>query len=106
MRPAARLGWTSVLAFAGAVVAYVSGIWGGHFLDLRATSDYCSAKPLAFPATAWSWFPLGHQCRWSDGTSSDLVGSYVNPIVFGCLIAAVVSAVLAARIARRDRVGT
>lgn len=48
-------------AFASSLVAgvaYFLGIWHGHFIDLRPTSEYCSTKPLANVPTSWSWIPL------------------------------------------------
>lgn len=64
-------------------------MWAGHFFDLRATSEFCSEKPLAFPATSWTWVPLRYLCRWSDGTTTDLVPSHVNPAAAIYLVAAV-----------------
>ncbi|GAA1012709.1 hypothetical protein Aple_014620 [Acrocarpospora pleiomorpha] len=86
-----------LLALVAAAVTYLYGFWVGGFLELRATSEYCADKPLAFPATSWSWVPLRHQCRWSDGGATDLVPWYVNPVVFSCLGVAAVCMVLAIR---------
>ncbi|GAA0981336.1 hypothetical protein GCM10009555_049320 [Acrocarpospora macrocephala] len=94
----------SFLALFTAAATYVHGFWAGGFLELRATSEYCADKPLAFPATSWSWLPLRHQCRWHDGGATDLVPWYVNPVVFICLVAAAVCMVLAIRTAHRNRI--
>ncbi|WP_431883860.1 hypothetical protein [Micromonospora gifhornensis] len=92
-----------VVAPAAAIVTYVHGLWVSHLLDIRATSEYCTAKPLASTATSADWLPLRHVCRYADGTSTDLVPGYVNPIIFLCLFIAVVSTALALRSARRSR---
>ncbi|MGW3603986.1 hypothetical protein [Micromonospora sp. NPDC005161] len=90
----------TVVAPAGAVIVYLHGVWAGHFIDLRATSEYCSAKPLASTPTSTDWLPLRHLCRYNDGTTADLVPAYVNPIAFLCLAVAVVCTALAVRSAR------
>jgi hypothetical protein len=106
MRTRTRYVSGTLLALLAAAAFYVHGVWVGHFLDLTPTSDYCAAKPLAFPATSWTWFPLTHRCRWNDGTTTDLVPWYVNVLVFACLGAAVTFVVLAIRGARRNRTTT
>ncbi|MFF3671925.1 hypothetical protein [Microtetraspora malaysiensis] len=97
---------TRLLPYPALLVAgvfYVHGIWEGRFLELRPTSEYCADKPLAFPATSWTWLPLTHQCRWSDGTTTDLVPAYVNPVVYACLALVLACIVMAVRAARRNR---
>ncbi|MGI5522744.1 hypothetical protein ACQEUX_17700 [Micromonospora sp. CA-259024] len=91
----------TVVAPTSAIVIYLHGVWAGHFLDLRATSEYCSAKPLGSTPTSTDWVPLRHLCRYADGTTSNLVPAYVNPIVFLCLAAGVACTALAVRAARR-----
>jgi hypothetical protein len=102
MKPGTRFVRGTLLALLAAAACYGHGVWVGHFLELAPTSDYCAAKPLAFPATNWTWLPLTHRCRWNDGTTADLVPSYVNVLVFACLGAAVTFAVLAIRGVRRN----
>ena len=91
---------SGLLAMVVAAVIYLHGFWAGDFYTFRATSEYCFDKPLAFPATSWTWLPLRHMCNWDDGTSTDLVPVYVNPILFVCLAAAVICMVPAIRAAR------
>lgn len=90
-----RLLYRPYLALFVAPTVYLLGIWDGHFLDLRANSEYCTAKPLGSPATSWSWLPLTHKCHWSDGTTTDLVPGYVNPTVIASLVFAAICGVLA-----------
>ncbi|MEV6690771.1 hypothetical protein AB0M35_04765 [Micromonospora sp. NPDC051196] len=87
----------TVVAPAAAVVTYLHGLWVSHLLDLRATSEYCAAKPLASTATSADWLPLRHLCHYADGTTTDLVPAYVNPTVFLCLGITVMSTALALR---------
>lgn len=88
----------SFAALAGAVVVHLSGVWSGHFLDLRPTSDYCSRAELGEPPITWSFFPLSHRCHYVGGGSQELVPAYVNPVLFLCLAAAVVFVVRAVRL--------
>ncbi|KAB1927525.1 hypothetical protein F8280_06955 [Micromonospora noduli] len=97
----ARLVVGTIVAPFAAVGVYLHGLWAGHFLDLRATSVYCPAKPLASTSTSADWLPLRHLCRYADGTTTELVPPYVNPIVFLCLAIAVACTALALRSARR-----
>jgi hypothetical protein len=97
----------SFLALAAAGVTYIYGFWTGQFLSLAPTSEMCTApRPRGTPPMSWTLFPLSNQCRWADGTSTDLVPWYVNPILFVCLATAVVCVVLAIRAARRHRTPT
>jgi len=73
-----------VVAPAAAVIVYLHGVWVGPFLDLRAISEFCPAKPVA-----------------STPTSTDLVPAYVNPVVFLCVAAGVACTALAVRSTRR-----
>ncbi|MER7415628.1 hypothetical protein ABT346_02380 [Micromonospora peucetia] len=90
-----------VVAPSAAIAVYLHGLWAAHFLDLRATSEYCSAKPLASTATSAEWLPLRHRCRYADGTTTDLVSAHVNPVVFLCLAIAVACTAVALRSTRR-----
>lgn len=103
MRTTAYFVRWALLALLVGAIAYGYGFWSGRFLDLGPTSGYCPAKPLAFPATTWTWFPLTDRCHYTDGSTTELVPVYVNPILFTSLAAAVVCVVLAVRAARRDR---
>jgi hypothetical protein len=95
------LGLLAALLTAVAVTTYAHGVWVGRFLELRATNEYCDDRPLAFPATDWSWVPLRHHCRWADGSRTDLVPAYVNPLVGVALLGALICVVCAIRIAGR-----
>jgi hypothetical protein len=74
----------ALLSLLAAGVTYVVGLWNGHLLDLRAESTYCTAKALnqVNPDGGSSYFPPSLKCRWSDGTTTELVPSYVNPLMF------------------------
>jgi hypothetical protein len=93
-------------ALTGAIVVYLSGIWGGRFLDLRPTSDYCSRAELGEPPITWSWFPLSNECHYVGAGSQELVPAYVNPLLYLCLAAAVLFVVLAVRASTHTRKAT
>lgn len=95
----------TLMAPLAAALVYLHGLWVGHFLDLRGVSEYCSAKPLAYPATSWGYLPLRHLCRYDDGTTEDLVPGYVNPIIVLCLAFGMACTVLTLRSARSFRRG-
>ncbi|MFI6233051.1 hypothetical protein ACIBD9_05785 [Micromonospora sp. NPDC050784] len=101
MKTVAQIAAGAVIAPAAAVVVYLHGVWVGHFLDLRATSEFCPAKPLASTPTSTDLLPLRYSCHYADGTTSDLVPAYVNPVVILCLAAGVACMALAVRSARR-----
>ncbi|MCG5472293.1 hypothetical protein LADH09A_000117 [Micromonospora sp. LAH09] len=101
MNTVARSVLGAVLALAAATVVYAHGVWVGHFLDLRATTGYCPAKPLASTSTSAHLLPLRHTCHYADGTTGELVPAYVNPILFLCLAVGVACTALAVRSARR-----
>lgn len=93
----------AILSFLIAPIIYAHGILSGHFLDFRAREEYCGEGLPDGPPTSWSWIPLRHLCKWSDGSSTELVPPYVNPILAACLILTVTFIVLAGR-ARRANV--
>ncbi|WP_326825847.1 hypothetical protein [Streptosporangium sp. NBC_01756] len=85
----------AILSFLIAPIIYAHGIWSGHFLDLRAREEYCGEGLPDEPPTSWSWIPLRHLCKWRDGSSTELVPPYVNPILAACLILTITFIVLA-----------
>lgn len=85
----------AVLAPLAAVTTYLHGLWSGHVLDLRGRTSYCGSGEPASRPEFQGWVPLSHQCRWRDGSATELVPGYVNPVVVGCLVAMVVLLVLA-----------
>ncbi|WP_430500583.1 hypothetical protein ACQRWP_02290 [Micromonospora trifolii] len=101
MNTVARSVLGAVLALAAATVVYLHGVWVGHFLDLRAITEFCPAKPLASTPTSAHLLPLRYTCRYADGSTSDLVPPYVNPTVFLCLAVGAACTALAVRSARR-----
>jgi hypothetical protein len=90
--------WFAVafLSTVGALIVYAHGFWAGRFLELAPTSEYCVSKPLGDPATSWTWLPLRHLCHWQDGTTTDLVPGYVNPLVILLIVGAVTGTVMCA----------
>ncbi|MFC4008584.1 hypothetical protein ACFOY2_15240 [Nonomuraea purpurea] len=94
--------WTAMAFGAGlaAVVVYLYGLWAGDFLVLLPLSEYCVGK-LADPGVSLTWFPLRHLCHWQDGTTSDLVPAYVNPLLIIFLVITVTGIVMAIRTALR-----
>lgn len=89
------------LALLLAATVYLHGVWVGHFLDLRATSEYCPEKELASDSVGYRWFPPQQTCHFIDGTVRDLVPGYVTPILLFALAVAVVCAVQAVRTSRQ-----
>jgi hypothetical protein len=83
----------SILSLLAGLVTYVIGAWDGHLFDLRAENTFCTAKPFAGDAGG-SFFPPGQKCRWSDGTTTELVPSFVNPLMFTLLAIGIVLLVL------------
>jgi hypothetical protein len=101
--PHRHVGSMSFLLLAAAL-SLVYGFWAGRFLDLRPVDEYCARKPFSsYPSTSWGLFPLERSCQWSDGTSTDLVPWYVNPVMFAFLAAAVFSFALAIQAALHNR---
>jgi hypothetical protein len=96
----------ALLALLAAMGTYVVGLAEGHFFDLRSEGDFCTAKPLSRtdPFGGATVFPLSQKCRWRDGTTSDLVPSYVNPLIVVLVALGVLLLVLAAFAAVRKRV--
>ncbi|NRQ39971.1 hypothetical protein HII36_50315 [Nonomuraea sp. NN258] len=95
---------TAFLTVFCAILVYGYGLWSGWFLQLVPTSEFCVSKPLDDPATSWSLFPLRHLCHWRDGTSSDLVPGYINPLIYLSIVGVVIEIVMGVRaIARRRK---
>ncbi|MEU6715026.1 hypothetical protein ABZ897_26480 [Nonomuraea sp. NPDC046802] len=95
--------WTALAIVAGlaAVVVYLHGLWTGYFFALLPLNEYCVGK-LADPGSSSTWFPLRHLCHWQDGTTSDLVPAYVNPLLIIFLVMTIASTVMAIRTARQE----
>lgn len=102
IRPTRLLGAAAVTAFT-AVAVYVHGVWVSHLLDLRAKSEYCPGKQLGVQSDSISWLPLSYLCRWEDGTATELVPAYVNPIVFACAALTIAAVAAAIVLSRRKR---
>jgi hypothetical protein len=96
----------AVVTLVAAGVTYVVGLVDGHLLDLRPEQSFCTAKPLsqANPFGGAGMFPISQKCRWNDGTTTELVPSYVNPLLFTLLALAVLFLVLAVLSRRRKSV--
>ncbi|MFG1960781.1 hypothetical protein [Nonomuraea sp. NPDC049028] len=63
---------------------------------MAPTSEYRVGKPLGDPSISWTWFPLRHLCHWWDGTTTDLVYGYVNPLVILLIVGALTGTVMCA----------
>ena len=79
------------------VVVAVHGVSAGRFLALLSASARCPGGPLADPAVVESAVPLSSRCMWADGTSTELVPTWVNPAIAVLLLLLLVSLVLHAR---------
>jgi hypothetical protein len=97
------LSGAALLSLLAAGAAYAVGLVDGHLLDQRAERTFCGAKPLSHlnPYGGSDMFPLSQKCRWSDGTTTELVPSYVNPLVLVLLALTVLFVVLTIRAAWR-----
>lgn len=91
------LGWARLGAWAVFFASCSYGIGGyrGRVLLLRGASEICGAEPVRdaagskqFASLAQTFLPLGNICRYTDGSSLDLVPSYVNPVVFALMVVA------------------
>lgn len=67
-------------------------------------ADWTGKDPDAYVGLQETRFPRSFVCRWTDGTTTDLIPAWVNPVLFlaiagvaGCLGAASVIAVRRAR---------
>ena len=81
-----------------AVVAWIVGLTSGKLLSFRSADEYCGEHVRKL---SWHFFPLTHQCLYTDGTSRELVPVWVNPLFSASLAAALVLIVLAMRAANR-----
>jgi hypothetical protein len=97
MRTSTRLASGSCLSLIAALMTYVSAVFVGHFYDLRSADEFCTGKTLAGRPLEWTLFPPSQRCRWSDGTTSDLVPWYLDVLLFGFLGLAVILTALAVR---------
>jgi hypothetical protein len=88
----------AVGTFLLAVVAWVVGLASGKLMSFRPADEYCGGPVKAL---SWHLMPLTHQCLLTDGTSRELVPSWVNPLFFASLAATLVLIVLAMRAANR-----
>jgi hypothetical protein len=93
----------SFAAVLAAAVTYISGVWYGHFFAPLAWDEVCVAKPLNDIPSRTSWLPLSNSCVWKDGTSTELVPGFVNPLTLAFLVAAAACLVLAVLASRRHR---
>lgn len=97
MKTSTRYGLGAFLSLIGALAAYVCAVLAGHFYDLRPADEFCTGKTLAGRPLEWTLFPPSQRCRWSDGTTSNLVPWYLNALLFALLGLAAVLTVLAIR---------
>lgn len=64
---------------AAAFVVALIGADRGHFLDLEATSEWCTRGALYSPSLTQTVVPLSAICHYADGTQEQLVPAWVNP---------------------------
>ncbi|WP_103890930.1 hypothetical protein [Actinacidiphila yanglinensis] len=85
---------SSIASLLAGIATYVIGAWDGHLFDLRAQRTFCTAKPFAGDGGG-SFFPPSEKCRWTDGTTTQLVPSFVDPLMAILLVLGVVLLALA-----------
>jgi hypothetical protein len=105
MKTSARFALGAFFSLVAALATYLGAIWLGHFYDLRPADEYCTGAVLASRPLEWTLFPPTNRCRWSDGTTSDLVPLYLKVLLFGLLGLAAILTALAIR-ARLRRAGS
>lgn len=100
---ARRAGWAhlAIGSILIGVCCYGVGLYSGTVLLLRDASKVCGVDRLLARADSkqlssltQTFFPLRNICRYTDGTSVDLVPPYINPAVFAFAALAAVSAAL------------
>jgi hypothetical protein len=87
----------ALTAVAYAAVVYAIGLFSAlYILDpdqmCASAAGFYSGRPGP-PDSSWigidhQYFPLRHTCRWTDGTTHELVPSWVNPLSFALLAVA------------------
>ena len=100
------LAMTSAVVLCIATFVYAHGVLSFRSFDLRSTSEICGHPPMAVttpPVRTTSWLPVTSQCRWSNGSTKDLVPAYVNPTLLACLVAVMVCAALGLLATYRNR---
>lgn len=100
-RPVTPSGWALLATWAVfvAVCSYGIGLFSGRLLLLRGASEICGADPgqyaagpRQFSSLTGTFLPLGNSCRYTDGTSANLVPAYINPTVLALVAVAAVCA--------------
>ncbi|NEB04489.1 hypothetical protein [Streptomyces sp. SID13726] len=94
---AALLGVVFPLVYA---VGVLSGFTRSETICAIQAGKGPSNRPQSITESA---FPLSHVCRWSDGTTVDLVPAAINPLLYACLAGTALCSVLAVRATVRRR---
>ncbi|GAB3497036.1 hypothetical protein [Amycolatopsis cihanbeyliensis] len=102
--PALKWGEGAVLCACAGLPIYVFSLFVGFG---QSSSEACAAqsgrRAGAYVGYEESLFPRSGLCHWADGTSTDLVPVWVNPLIFSCIAGAVLCAAFAIRAAVRQK---
>ncbi|SFT61878.1 hypothetical protein SAMN04487904_104344 [Actinopolyspora lacussalsi subsp. righensis] len=89
-------------------LAFLDYVWGGlRAITVPDAGEVCLSLPRegprggGFERIDYGTFPPSAECVWANGNTSDLVPSYVAPLLYAFLAGAVVCAVVALYLARR-----
>ncbi|MFD5782981.1 hypothetical protein [Streptomyces sp. NPDC126933] len=92
------------LSISVAVPVYLMGAFAGFTQAAKICGVESGKGPSNRPdSITQDLFPPSTVCGWNDGTSVDLVPSWIGPVLFVCAAAAVVCAAMALRAAVKQK---
>ncbi|MFG2459120.1 hypothetical protein ACGFWE_18920 [Streptomyces sp. NPDC048523] len=92
--------WTgaALLGVLLSLVVYAVGALSGFTRSEESCAIQAGKGPPNRPQSITDGaFPVSRVCRWSDGTTVDLVPAAINPLLYACLTGVAVCSVLAVR---------
>ncbi|MBA8827622.1 hypothetical protein FHX42_005018 [Saccharopolyspora lacisalsi] len=95
-RPAGRWIEAAVLCACAGLTVFAFSPFIGF---ARSTREVCASSTGrgtdSFTGLDGTIFPRSFACRWDDGSSTELVPMWVNPLIFACIAGVVARAALA-----------
>ncbi|WP_326785742.1 hypothetical protein [Streptomyces sp. NBC_00151] len=98
--------WTggALLGVLVTLLVYATGALAGFTQAAEICAIQAGRGPSSRPVSITeSAFPPAHVCRWTDGTTVDLVPAWVGPLLYAGLAGVVVCSVLAVRAAAKRK---
>jgi hypothetical protein len=80
----------SFFALLSSLVTYVYGFLAAPFFNPTDPEKLCVGIRVRPPGTSQDLFPLSYQCLGQDGTHTELVPTWINPLIFTLVAFAVV----------------